>query len=131
MFRTERYRTPLAISLGAVSGALLRYYLTLGAAYWLGHGFPIGTCLVNLTGAFGLGFFTTWICEQASLSSEIQLGVTVGFFGSYTTFSSYELDAETLLIHRHSLTALLFWLGTALLGVLCLEAGSAFAKKLR
>lgn len=129
--KSEALRTPLAISLGAIAGALLRYYLTLGMTHWLGDGFPFGTFIVNVSGAFGLGFFATWVWQRVSLPPEIQLGITVGFFGAYTTFSTYELEAETLFIHRNQPIALLFWVGTALCGVLCLEAGSYFARHLR
>lgn len=125
-------RAPLAISLGAIAGSLLRYYLTLGLSQWLGSSFPFGTFVANLTGAFGLGFFATWmILDRVSLSPDVQLAITVGFFGAYTTFSSYELDAETLISNRSEPIALLYWVCTALLGVLCLEVGRSLARKLR
>lgn len=125
-------RAPLAISLGAIAGSLLRYYFTLGLSQWLGSSFPFGTFVVNLTGAFGLGFFASWvILNRINLSSDVQLAITVGFFGAYTTFSSYELDAETLISNRHESVALLYWFLTALLGVLCLEGGRYLARRLR
>ncbi len=127
----DRLRVPLAISLGAIAGSLLRYYLTLGLSQWLGNSFPFGTFVANLTGAFGLGFFATWIIlDRVSLPPDIQLTITVGFFGAYTTFSSYELDAETLIVNRSESIALLYWVCTALLGVLCLEGGRSLARKL-
>jgi|GEM_PF-6406109 len=42
-------RTPIAISLGAIAGALSRYYLTLWFAKTFGTSFPYGT-LVSLSG---------------------------------------------------------------------------------
>lgn len=130
--RLDVMRGPLAISLGAIAGSLLRYYLTLGLGRWLGSGFPFGTFMVNLTGAFGLGFLVTLITlERIHVSPGVQLAVTVGFFGAYTTFSSYELDAEALVANRSEPVALLYWVCTALLGVVCLEGGRALARKLR
>jgi CrcB protein len=41
-------RAPIAISSGAIPGALSRYYLTLLAAKWSGT-FPYGTFFINLT----------------------------------------------------------------------------------
>ncbi|MGB3298216.1 MAG: CrcB family protein, partial [Phormidesmis sp.] len=95
-----------------------------------GTAFSLGTLSVNLTGAFGLGFFATWMLDRTEISPELQLAITVGFFGSYTTFSTYELEATALLIADNWPIALLYWAGTAVLGVLCLEAGSQLAKKL-
>ncbi len=127
--RAANLRGALAISLGAIAGSLLRYYFTLGIGQWLGTAF-LGTFFVNLTGAFGMGFFVTWLLRKTQLSPELRLMMTVGFFGAYTTFSTYELDAETLLSDRHLFTTLLYWICTATLGVVCLEAGSILGKKL-
>ena len=129
MSTKESIRTPLAIGLGAIAGALLRYYISL-VSRQLGDGFPWGTFIVNLTGAFGLGFFATWVSEQINLSPDVQLGITAGFFGAYTTFSTYALDAEELLEGRQWHTLSFYWLCTAVLGVLCLETGRFFAQKL-
>ena len=128
--RLGEIRFPLGIGLGAIAGALLRYYTTLILNHWLGTAFPFGTFAVNLTGAFGLGFFATWMLGRTSIPPEGQLAITVGFFGSYTTFSTYELDTETLSLKHDWPITLLYWACSAVLGVLCLEAGSLLAKKL-
>ncbi len=77
-----------------------------------------------------MGFFTTLSVEQSFISPDLRLIVAVGFIGSYTTFSTYELDAEQLLLARHWNMTLLYWISTALLGVLCLELGSYLARRL-
>lgn len=136
----------MGISLGAIAGALGRYYGAIVInrlfAQWMlewpgslavdvgGSTFPLGTMVVNLTGAFGLGFFVTWVLDKAKISLELELAIVVGFFGAYTTFSTYELETETLLVNHAWLLMAVYWGGTAILGVLCLEAGSWLAKKL-
>lgn len=50
-------RIPVAISLGAIAGALSRYYLSVWLAQWLGTSFPYGTFVINLTGCLAMGFF--------------------------------------------------------------------------
>lgn len=122
-------RAPVAISLGAIAGALSRYYLSLGFMQWLGTAFPFGTLVVNLSGAFVMGFFTSLALERHIISSELRLIIAVGFLGSYTTFSTYQLDAEKLLAVGQW-QMLLYWVGSALLGVLCLELGSYLARRL-
>lgn len=90
-------RAPLAISFGAVPGALSRYYLTLLLARWLGTSFPYGTLIINLSGALVMGFFVTLTLERAITAPDLRLLIAVGFLGSYTTFSTYALDTSMLL----------------------------------
>lgn len=121
-------RAPLAISFGAIAGALSRYYLTLGFSQWLGTAFPFSTLIINLSGAFIMGLFTTLAVERTIVSPDLRLIIAVGFLGSYTTFSSYQLDAEKLLMAGAWEITLLYWLGSAILGVLCLELGTYLAR---
>ncbi|MGA7935456.1 MAG: fluoride efflux transporter CrcB [Kovacikia sp.] len=123
-------RLPLAISLGAIAGALSRYYLTLGCSQWLGTTFPFGTFVINLSGALIMGFFVTLAVERTIISPDLRLVIAVGFLGSYTTFSSYQLDTEKLLMTGSWQITLLYWSGSASLGVLCLELGTYLARRL-
>lgn len=123
-------RTPLAISLGAIPGALSRYYLTLFLTRWLGSGFPYGTFFINITGAFVMGFFVTLTLERMINSPDLRLLVAVGFLGSYTTFSTYALDTSVLLRSGGQILALFYCLGSVFLGVIALEIGSFLARKL-
>ena len=123
-------RPPLAIGLGAIAGALSRYYLTLGLNQWLGTAFPFSTFIINLTGALAMGFFTTLTLGRLEVSPEVRLLVTVGFLGSYTTFSTYELDVDRLLVGSDWRIATLYWICTAVFGVLCLEIGGFLARKI-
>ncbi len=118
---------PIVISLGAVPGALSRYYLTLLFGRWFGTTFPYGTLFINLTGAFLMGFCATLI-SQLAIYSNCYLLVAVGFLGSYTTFSTYALDTSNLLRTRDYKTALLYWLGTPLLGFISIEIGIYLGK---
>lgn len=122
-------RVPLSISLGAIAGALSRYYLTLGVAQWLGTSLPFGTFLINLSGAFAMGVFTTLAVERSIISPDLRLTIAVGFLGSYTTFSTYQMDTEKLLSMGQWRSAVLYWTSSAVLGVLCLEVGCHLARK--
>ncbi len=123
-------RIPMAIALGAVPGALSRYYLTRWCIQWFGLGFPYGTLVVNLSGALAMGFFATFTMERAIVSPDLRALVAVGFLGAYTTFSTYALDTTTLLQSGEWAKSLTYWSGSAILGVFCLELGSALARKI-
>lgn len=123
-------RAPIAVSLGAIPGALSRYYITLWTAQWFGTGFPYGTFLINLTGALVMGFFVTFTLERSITAPELRLLVAVGFLGSYTTFSTYALDTLTLARGGNTGLSLLYWAGSAALGVVCVALGSNLARRL-
>ncbi|UBF29036.1 fluoride efflux transporter CrcB [Kovacikia minuta CCNUW1] len=123
-------RAPIAVSLGAISGALSRYYLTQWFAQWLGTGFPFGTFFINITGSLVMGFFVTLTLQRAISSPDLRLFVAVGFLGAYTTFSSYSLDTANLLQTGNRGLALFYWLGSPVLGLIGLELGSFLARKL-
>lgn len=114
--------TPIAISLGAVGGALSRYYLLLFWLQRLGDHFPYGTLFVNLTGAFAIGVVAT-VAPAVGLTEPLQKLIIVGFLGAYTTFSTYILDTVKLFSGQQRLKALLYWLGSAILGFVFVELG--------
>ncbi len=125
-------RNPIAISLGAIAGSLSRYYLSIWLAQRFGTGFPYATLFVNLTGSFAMGLLTTLILERALLiSPEIRLLIAVGFLGSYTTFSTYELDSISLIRDSQLNKAFIYWLGSAVLGSIVLYLGIITARLLR
>jgi len=77
-----------------------------------------------------MGFFATFsLMRVITIHPDIRLMVTTGFLGSYTTFSSYELDT-TKLLTRSLESDLLYWGGTALLGIISLQLGIALAEML-
>ena len=123
-------RIPMAIALGAIPGALCRYYLTRWCIQWFGMGFPFGTFIINLSGALVMGFFATFTMERAIASTELRALVAIGFLGSYTTFSTYALDTANLLHSGQWVKSLTYWSTSAVLGVICLELGSAMARKI-
>lgn len=123
-------RAPIAISLGAIPGALSRYHLTLLFARWFGTNFPFGTFFINITGAAIMGFFVTFFLDRGIGNPDLRLFFAVGFLGSYTTFSTYALETSVLLKAGMYHLALLYWLGSAAIGYLGLELGSHLAQKL-
>lgn len=123
------WRSPLAVALGAVPGALSRYYLGLLAARLWGTAWPWGTGLINLSGAIAMGCLATWATARGGFSPELRLLLGTGFLGAYTTFSTYALETANLARSGWTGGAIAYNLGSALLGWLGLELGSLIARR--
>ncbi|MBC6480512.1 MAG: fluoride efflux transporter CrcB [Hormoscilla sp. GM7CHS1pb] len=129
MLQDPTIRNPLAISFGAIAGALCRYYLTLWFVQRFGTVFPYGTFFINVTGCFAMGLFVTLISERVFiLPPEVQLMITTGFLGAYTTFSTYGLESLIVLRDRPLVAAMLYWAGSAILGIVSVQLGAIVAR---
>ncbi len=118
------------ISLGAILGAGLRYFVSRVFARALSASFPYGTLAINVTGSFLLGLFLTWTTERVFADPRWRLFMAVGFCGSYTTFSSYAY--ETIMYFEQGHWSL-FATNILTNNVLCLAAvisGAALARVL-
>ncbi len=124
-------RTIIAISLGTIAGALSRYYLGLQITNSFGPQIPYGTFIINITGCFVMGLLVAISEEQGfRIHPDLRLLLFTGFLGSYTTFSSYELDSLRLIESDHLELALFYWLGSAILGLLSLVTGLTLTRKI-
>ncbi len=87
----------LVVGAGGFLGAMARYGVSfLVAKYWAQE-FPLGTFLINITGSFILGLFSTLTLERLSLDPAWRLLVATGFVGAYTTFSTFEYETQRLI----------------------------------
>lgn len=108
----------LWISIGAVLGANLRYWVGDWAAQRFGSGFPYGTLLINLSGSFLLGLIISMSMENFIIDPRLRLLLTIGFLGSYTTFSTYAYESIALISQGQWGLGLFNLLGSSLLGAL-------------
>jgi CrcB protein len=118
----------LAIAIGAIPGAVSRYYITEFCKKALGPNFPYGTFIINFTGCLLMGFFFTLFKGIKGFPPEIDLLVRTGFLGSYTTFSTYGYDTFTLWQNRKQGPTIYYWAGSAMLAVLGIILGRYFAQ---
>jgi CrcB protein len=115
----------LFVGLGGFVGANLRYWV----AVWIGgRTFPLATFAVNIIGAFGLAFFAVWAVERVALSEDLRLLVATGFFGALTTFSTFSLEALTLMRDGKWEVGLLYMASSVILGILGAAGGMALAR---
>lgn len=121
--------TTLGILGAGAAGAYTRYLID-GAVSWHTSGFPWGTLLVNLSGAFLAGFLVTLVTAQTGMSPAARTALTVGFLGAYTTFSTLALQSVRLLEAGSYLAAFLNLAGSMVAGVASVFAGMAAGRAL-
>lgn len=131
IFIDATIRNPLAISLGAISGALCRYYLNLWFVERFGVSFPYGTFFINITGCFLMGLVFMATETAIAISPEIRLLIATGFLGSYTTFSTYGLETVSLIDTKRVIPALIYGVGSALIGIISVKLGIELVRWLR
>lgn len=124
LLKNPLIRIPIAISLGSILGALMRYYLNYNINKWLQCSFPFSTLIINLSGAFLMGFIAHLHFKMDIITPDFRYMFIVGFLGSYTTFSTYELETEILLERGKLLQTFFYWLGSIILGILSFELGN-------
>jgi CrcB protein len=73
-------------------------YLVSGWIYTLaGKTLPYGTLAVNVTGSLLLGLVMEASLRSTLLSPDMRFGLTVGFLGGFTTFSTFSYETVRLL----------------------------------
>lgn len=118
----------VVIALGGVLGALSRYGLGLWVSGRWNQSFPLGTFIINITGAFLLGFLNTLFIERLTVSPLWRLGIGIGFLGAYTTFSTFGYEAIMLIEGGSLLIAALYTTLTVVVGFAGVALGVGLAR---
>jgi CrcB protein len=114
------------VALAGAFGALARYGVHELVQSRTASRFPYGTVVVNLTGAFALGFLVGLVTYQG-LDPDVRTVVGTGFIGAYTTFSSFSYDTVGLVETGESRAAVVNAVGSVLAGLAVATAGFALA----
>ena len=113
----------ILVFLGGGRGAMIRHGVNIGAARWLGTGFPWSTFLINITGSLVMGLVAGWFAFKGDASQSWRLFLTTGILGGYTTFSAFSLDTALLYERGEIGLAALYVLGSVVLSIAGLFAG--------
>ena len=119
----------LLIAVFGAIGTLARYGLQGVVQVRIGSTFPYGTLLVNLTGCFLLGLIGQVTLNRMIISPEWRVAIAVGYFGGYTTFSSFGWETAKMLEAGEWLWATAYVTASVALGLLLSVAGIRLANR--
>ena len=87
----------ILIGVGGFCGAIARYLVDgwVSGSTKIGA-FPLGTFVINISGAFTLGLLFALALEKSAIDPRIRGPVMIGFLGAYTTFSTLMLESWRL-----------------------------------
>lgn len=121
--------TLVVIGLGGALGALSRYVASGWVQALSNSFFPWGTMVVNVLGSLALGFLMVWL-QSTAASAETRGLITVGFLGSFTTFSTFSYETAAMLRDGEWWRAGGYTVGSVLLGLMAVGAGAFLAAAL-
>jgi CrcB protein len=114
----------LVFGLGGV-GAALR--VAIAAALGL-RTFPWATLLVNFAGCLAIGVLHEFLSTRVALSPLWRPALIGGLLGGFTTFSAFGLETWQLLQSGRVSAAVLYALGSLVLGLAAVATGIALAR---
>lgn len=124
----EKLRLVLIAIFGA-AGTLARYGLEGIVQIRVGSTFPYGTLLINLSGCFLLGLIGQFTLNRLVISPDWRVAIAVGFFGGYTTFSSFGWETAKMLEEGAWLRASAYVGASVVAGLLLSVAGIRLANR--
>jgi len=118
------------IALFGALGCLTRYLLSGWAYQLLGRGFPYGTLVVNVAGAFLIGLVMEFSIRSALVPPALRVAFTIGFLGGLTTFSTFSFETFRLLEEGAFLIAFLNVMVSVITCLACTWLGIVVARAL-
>lgn len=113
----------LLVGIGGALGAMARFAVG-GLVGALPNGFPLATFVINIAGSLAMGLLVGILAKMTpQFQNEIRLFVAVGIFGGFTTFSSFSLDAISMIERGDVLLATLYVVGSVVLALAGLWIG--------
>ena len=119
-----------AVFVGGALGTLARAALATLAAPDPGR-WPWPTFIVNIVGAFLLGYFTTRLLERLPVSSYRRPLLGTGLCGGLTTFSTMQVELVKMLEYHHYGLAVGYTAPSIAAGLLALYLATALVRRTR
>ena len=106
----------LSVMIGGGLGSLLRFLIS-------SFGFlPFATVFINI------GFLTFFFLDRPEVPPDLRFGLTAGFCGGFTTFSTFSVEVYAMVLDNHIGQAAFYVLASFLGGLLAVALGAFLAK---
>jgi len=92
---------------------------------------PWPTFVVNIVGAFLLGYFTTRLLERLPLSSYRRPMLGTGLCGGLTTFSTMQVETVRMIEHQHYGLAVGYTMASIAAGLLAVYVATVLVRRVR
>lgn len=109
------FQKVLFLALAGAIGTVLRFWLHGICEKNITLPLPTATAIVNILGCLMFGLIWAVVAHRIPVDSHVKTVVFIGFFGAFTTFSSFAFETVNLLNQMHLLKAL----GNVLIHNLC------------
>lgn len=103
--RPRQWDLVLAVAIGGILGAEGRYGLGLAMPHG-GRQFPWSTVVINASGCLLIGALMVALLELTSPHRLVRPFLGVGVLGGYTTYSTFAVDVQRLILDHRPLVAL-------------------------
>lgn len=113
----------ILLGLGGALGSITRFRLGNIISQKVNTSFPIGTFLINITGALLLG-----LVSGIHIEGNMYLLLADGFLGAYTTFSTFMYEGVNMFQESEKKNAFYYVLGTLILGIIGYVIGIELSK---
>ncbi len=117
-----------AVFAGGALGTAARAGLAVWTAPQPGH-WPWATFIVNIVGAFILGFVTTRLLERLPLSAYRRPLLGTGLCGGLTTFSTMQVETLHMIERHYYALAASYTLVSVAAGLLAVYAATSLVRK--
>lgn len=129
-----QWQNLLWVGTGGFIGANARYlfslYINRHFPLVAGRPIPAGTAFVNVTGSFLLAMLLVYAGKRSDFPDSMKLLIGTGFFGAYTTFSTYANESIELINRGHWGSGLSYIIGTNILCLSGVVAGLFLANRI-
>ena len=113
-------------ALGTAARAAMGTLMVADPGRW-----PWPTFIVNIVGAFLLGYFTTRLLERLPVSAYRRPLLGTGLCGGLTTFSTMQVETLTMIRYHHYGLALAYTLVSVAAGLLALYTATVLVRRVR
>lgn len=120
----------IGIGIGGFLGAMSRYGIKNINIHAYDGDFPVKTLVVNIAGSFSLALILAAALRISKFDDRLKIGLTTGFLGAFTTFSTFCREVVNLVFTGHYFTAFFYISLSVLAGLAAAWFGTFVAGKL-